>query len=197
MNDSLQTPEQIYRAARACQLCKHQLPLCPRPIFQASQSARVVIVGQAPGIKAHDSDKPWNDASGDRLRDWLGLSRDTFYNSANIALVPMGFCYPGKGKSGDLPPRKECAPAWHEQIFSTMEIKVTLLVGQYAQHYYLHDKQTLTDRVKLWRQYLPKYYVLPHPSPRNNIWLKRNPWFEEQVVPAMRRSIAAAITACA
>lgn len=123
----------------------------------------------------------------------MGLSREAFYDGSKMALVPMGFCYPGKGKSGDLPPRPECAPLWHESLFSQMQIKTTLLVGQYAQNYYLDDKCNLTERVKNWRNYLPDFYVLPHPSPRNNIWLKKNPWFEQEVIPAMAASIKEAI----
>ena len=165
----------------------------PALLFRVQKTATVLIIGQAPGIKAHETNKPWNDPSGDRLRMWMGLSRQEFYDERKIALVPMGFCYPGKGKSGDLPPRPECAPLWHEKLFSQMPIKTRLLIGQYAQNYYLKDKLPLTQRVKNWRDYLPDFYVLPHPSPRNNIWLKKNPWFEDEVIPAMAKSIADAI----
>ena len=179
-----------FESARQCTVCEKHLPLAPRPVFQGCAESRILIIGQAPGIKAHDSATPWNDASGDRLRYWMGVDRDAFYNERLFALIPMGFCYPGKGKSGDLPPRPECAPLWHERLFRQMKVGTTLLIGQYAQNYYLKDKRTLTERVKDWRDYLPDYYVLPHPSPRNNIWLKKNPWFEGEVIPAMRESIA-------
>lgn len=182
--------EETLYSVKKCELCAHALPYQPRPIIQGSETSKILIVGQAPGIKAHESNTPWNDASGDRLRMWLGVARATFYDARHIAIVPMGFCYPGKGKSGDLPPRKECAPAWHSRILSQMPIAVTLLIGQYAQNYYLPDQLPLTERVKRWRDYLPGYFVLPHPSPRNNIWLKRHPWFEEETIPQMREEVA-------
>jgi len=174
-----------------CKVCQQHLPLEPRPIVQVSSSATVLIIGQAPGIKAHDTNKPWNDASGSRLRAWLGLEPEAFYDQNTVAIVPMGFCYPGKGGAGDLPPRKECAPLWHSQIIESMPIKVTFLIGQYAQKYYLKDKLALTERVKCWQNYQPKYFVLPHPSPRNNIWFKKHPWFERDVVPIMRDRVSA------
>tara|TARA_R110002012_G_scaffold277410_1_gene464628 strand:- start:168 stop:677 length:510 start_codon:yes stop_codon:yes gene_type:complete len=166
------------------------LPLSPRPIIQGNQRSKILIVGQAPGIKAHETNKPWNDSSGERLRKWLNLDVQQFYNPDNIAILPMAFCYPGKASSGDKPPRKECAPLWHERLISSMQIKHVLLIGQYAQNYYLQDKRSLTERVKDWQAYQPRFFVLPHPSPRNNIWLKKNPWFEQQVVPAMQHAIA-------
>ncbi|MFT4746851.1 MAG: uracil-DNA glycosylase [Congregibacter sp.] len=181
--------EDIIKDIRKCNICEKNLPLKPRPIIQVSANARVVIVGQAPGIKAHNSNKPWNDASGERLRSWLGLETSTFYDESKIALVPIGFCYPGKGPSGDLPPRSECAPKWHAQLMATMPIKVTILIGQHAQNYYLKDKRMLTQRVKYWNNYQPNYFVLPHPSPRNNIWLKKNPWFESDVIPIIRARV--------
>lgn len=174
-----------------CVTCQEFLPNPPRPVLQASASANILLVGQAPGSKAHASNLPWNDASGDRLRTWLGIDRDTFYDPAYLSLVPMAFCYPGRGKSGDLPPRPECAPQWHDRLITSMPVAVTFLIGQYAQAYYLKDKRTLTDRVLHWQDYQPRYFVLPHPSPRNNIWLKRHPWFEREVVPAMRKRVAA------
>ena len=182
--------EDVLNNIRVCEICTKHLPFEPRPIVQASSIAQVVIVGQAPGVKAHNSNKPWNDASGDRLRAWLGVDTTTFYDESKIALVPMGFCYPGKASSGDLPPRPECAPLWHAQLMATMPIKVTLLIGQYAQNYYLEDRKTLTQRVKDWKNYQPRYFVLPHPSPRNNIWLKKHPWFESDVIPIMRERIS-------
>tara|TARA_R110000744_G_scaffold92747_9_gene179443 strand:- start:2954 stop:3463 length:510 start_codon:yes stop_codon:yes gene_type:complete len=166
------------------------LPLSPRPIIQGNQRSKILIVGQAPGIKAHETNKPWNDASGERLRKWLNLNVQQFYNPDNIAILPMAFCYPGKASSGDKPPRKECAPLWHKRLISSMQIKHVLLIGQYAQNYYLEDKRSLTERVKDWQTYQPRFFVLPHPSPRNNIWLKKNPWFEQQVVLAMQHAIA-------
>lgn len=166
------------------------MPLSPRPIIQGNQRSKILIVGQAPGIKAHETNKPWNDASGERLRKWLNLNVQQFYNPDNIAILPMAFCYPGKASSGDKPPRKECAPLWHKRLISSMQIKHVLLIGQYAQNYYLEDKRSLTQRVKDWQTYQPRFFVLPHPSPRNNIWLKKNPWFEQQVVLAMQHAIA-------
>lgn len=173
---------------RQCELCQAHLPLGPRPVIQASSEARLMIVGQAPGTRVHDTGIPWNDPSGDRLRRWLDLDRDTFYDPSRIAIMPMGLCYPGKGKSGDLPPRPECAPQWHGQVWPLLpNIGMTLLVGQYAQNYYLSDKpKTLTDTVKAWRRWAPTYLPLPHPSPRNTLWLKKNPWFETDVVPYIR-----------
>ncbi|MEL6116223.1 uracil-DNA glycosylase family protein [Photobacterium sp. SP02] len=173
---------------RQCELCQAHLPLGPRPVIQASSEARLMIVGQAPGTRVHDTGIPWNDPSGDRLRRWLDLDRDTFYDPSRIAIMPMGLCYPGKGKSGDLPPRPECAPQWHGQVWPLLpNIGMTLLVGQYAQNYYLSDKpKPLTDTVKAWRRWAPTYLPLPHPSPRNTLWLKKNPWFETDVVPYIR-----------
>jgi uracil-DNA glycosylase len=178
-----------FNAARYCTLCADFLPSAPKPIIQGSPSSQLLIIGQAPGIKAHDSNKPWNDASGVRLRSWLGMSEQQFYDQRKIAILPMGFCYPGKGRSGDLPPRKECAPKWHHLLIGAMQIEHIFLIGQYAQNYYLNDNKNLTQRVKSWRDYHPKYVVLPHPSPRNNIWLKRHSWFEEEVVPAIRQTV--------
>ncbi len=152
-----------------------------------------MIIGQAPGRKVHESGIPWNDASGDRLREWLGVSKETFYDERKIGLVPMGFCYPGKGKSGDLPPREECAPAWHQKIFKAVgEVKLTILIGQYAQDYYLRDRQkpTLTQTVRAFKDYLPRVIALPHPSPRNNIWLKKNPWFSQELLPILQKKIS-------
>lgn len=180
----------LLHRVRGCEICRVHLPESPRPILQASVTSRVLVIGQAPGIKAHESNLPWNDASGDRLRAWLGIDRNTFYNAEHIAIVPMGFCYPGKGKSGDLPPRKECATTWHEQLLGKMPIGTTFLIGQYAQNYYLQDGLALTDRVKRWREYFPRYVVLPHPSPRNNIWLKKNEWFEREAIPEIRARVS-------
>ncbi|MCO7226266.1 uracil-DNA glycosylase family protein [Pleionea sp. CnH1-48] len=178
---------------RQCRLCEEHLPLGPRPVIRGSINAKLLIIGQAPGTKVHATGIPWNDPSGDRLRLWLNMERDAFYDEDKIAIMPMGFCYPGKGKSGDLPPRKECAPQWHPQLFPLLEnVELTLLIGQYAQHYYLQTKgQTLTNTVKNWQQYLPQYLPLPHPSPRNRLWLRNNPWFELEVIPELQKKVTA------
>ncbi|QFU77907.1 uracil-DNA glycosylase family protein [Halioglobus maricola] len=178
---------------RACRHCEDDLPLGPNPVVRASTSAKVLIVGQAPGTRVHQTGIPWNDPSGDRLRDWLALDHDTFYDEGKIAIVPMGFCYPGKGKSGDLPPRPECADLWHERVLAAMpEIELVLLIGRYAQVRYLgNSRETLTARVHRWQEFGPRFIPTPHPSPRNTLWLRRNPWFEDEVVPAMRERVAA------
>ncbi|HJV83843.1 MAG TPA: uracil-DNA glycosylase family protein [Noviherbaspirillum sp.] len=173
------------------------LPHGPRPVVQAGSGARLLIVGQAPGRRVHDTGIPWNDPSGDRLRDWLGLSREEFYDEQQVAIVPTAFCYPGKGKSGDLPPRRECAPAWHPSLLAAMpNVQLTLLIGRYAQEFYLGDngKPTLTETVAAWKEYLPQYFPLPHPSPRNQSWWKKNPWFERELLPELRRRVALLIT---
>lgn len=182
---------QLLRRIAGCRLCEQHLPLGPRPVLQASESARILIVGQAPGTRVHATGIPWNDPSGDRLRRWLGMTSSTFYDSRHIAIVPMGLCYPGKGKSGDLPPRPECAPQWHTPLRQRMpEIRLTLLIGQYAQQYYLRDThKTLAARVRDWQSCPDGFIPLPHPSPRNTLWLRRNPWFEAEVVPAVRQQV--------
>lgn len=188
----------LLREVRACTVCAAHLPLPPRPILHISATARLLIVGQAPGIRVHNTGIPWNDPSGDRLRSWLQLSRDEFYDESKIAIVPTGFCYPGKGKSGDLPPRPECAPLWHPRLRAAMpKIELTLLIGMYAQAYYLADKRadSMTETVRAWREYLPVFIPLPHPSPRNIRWFKSNPWFDEEVVPAMRKRVKALLAA--
>ncbi|OZS45131.1 uracil-DNA glycosylase family protein [Photobacterium sanguinicancri] len=173
---------------RACTICQDHLSHGVRPIIQASPKAKLLIIGQAPGLRVHESGIPWNDPSGERLRRWLNLPSEIFYNETQIAIVPMGLCYPGKGKSGDLPPRPECASLWHPQLLPALpNVGMTLLIGQYAQNYYLSDKpKTLTETVKQWQTWAPRYLPLPHPSPRNTLWLKRNPWFEDEVVPYIR-----------
>jgi len=172
---------------RSCTICLPHLPHGCNPVCSFATNSKIAIVGQAPGRIVHESGVPWQDKSGDTLRKWLGVSDEQFYDSNLFAIVPMGFCYPGKGKSGDLPPRPECAPQWHNQIFKQLQsIELTLLIGTYAQHYYLpQGEKTLTERVRNFHRYLPNYFPLPHPSPRNNIWIKKNPWFGEIVIPAL------------
>ena len=186
----------LQRDIRACTLCAEHLPLGPRPVFQISRTARILIAGQAPGSKVHASGVPFDDASGDRLRDWLGLDRETFYDANRVTILPMGFCYPGTGKSGDQPPRPECAIAWREKILGELSaVKLTLVIGQYAMAWHLgpRAKATLTETVRAWREFSPALFPLPHPSPRNNIWLKKNPWFTRDVLPELRKQIKAAL----
>lgn len=182
---------------RACRLCEAHLPHGPRPVLQASPGARLLIVSQAPGRKVHETGIPFNDPSGDRLRDWLGIDKPTFYDPCRIAIVPMGFCFPGSGKGGDLPPRPECAPTWHRALMPHLQqVRLTLAIGQYAQTGVLTDQRgrLLTDTVRAWRAHLQRGVLpLPHPSPRNRLWLARNPWFEMEVLPALRQRVAAAL----
>lgn len=181
-------------AARACTLCAEQLPHEPRPVVRAAPSAKLLIIGQAPGRRVHESGIPWNDPSGDRLRDWLQLDRDAFYDEGRIAILPMGLCYPGTDERGaDYPPQQICAPTWHPRITHHLpEIEVTLLVGLYAQKRYLakRARKNLTETVAAWRDYLPDYLPLPHPSWRNTSWLKKNPWFETDLLPWLRERTA-------
>jgi uracil-DNA glycosylase len=181
---------------RDCRLCEAHLPLGPNPVLRAQAGARLLIVGQAPGVKVPESSIPWNDASGIRLRHWLGLDREQFYDGRRIAIVPMGFCYPGKGTAGDLPPRPECAPTWHPQLLPLLpQVRLTLLIGHYAQVGFLGAARgrTLTDTVRDHARYQPAYFPLPHPSPRNQLWVASNPWFDADVVPALRRAVAEAL----
>ena len=181
---------------RSCTACAKFLPNAPRPVLQASVQSKIVIIGQAPGQKVQNSGIPWDDQSGNELRRWLGVSKEQFYNEKIFALVPMGFCYPGKGISGDLPPRPECAPLWHLAVLKKMKnVHLIILIGQYAQKYYLVDKlkPTLTETVKNYQQYLPGFLPLVHPSPRNKIWQKKNPWFEEDVIPQLQKIVRASI----
>ncbi|ENY73180.1 uracil-DNA glycosylase [Aeromonas diversa CDC 2478-85] len=183
----------LFERIRACRLCEAQLPLGPRPVIRGSEQSRLLIVGQAPGTRVHASGIPWDDASGERLRHWLALDKDRFYDESHIAIMPMGLCYPGRGRSGDLPPRPECAPLWHHQVLALMpNIELTLLVGQYAQQFYLGKgfRGSLTETVTHWRAFAPTLVPLPHPSPRNTLWLKKNPWFEVEVVPFLRQRVA-------
>ena len=176
-----------------CRQCADRLPLGPRPIFAGSATARLRLISQAPGRKAHLAGVPFADASGDRLRDWLGITPEVFYDERQVAILPMGFCYPGTGASGDLPPRPECAPAWRRELLGHLtQVRLTLVIGQYAQHYYLRDegKDSLTETVLNWADYGPAWLPLPHPSPRNTFWLKKNPWFEQEVIPHLQQRVA-------
>lgn len=186
----------LLREVRACTICAEHLPAGPRPIVAAHAEARILIVGQAPGSKVHATGVPWDDPSGKRLRAWLDVTDEEFYDPARFALVPMGFCYPGRGSSGDLPPRVECAETWHARLLATMpRIRTTILLSRYALDRYLGDasRPTLTDTVKAWREFAPTRFPLPHPSPRNNRWLVRNPWFEADVLPTLRRVVREAL----
>lgn len=177
---------------RACTACSEHLPLGPRPIVSLPPQARLMIIGQAPGRRVHESGVPWDDPSGKRLREWLGIDRAEFYGEG-VALMPMGFCYPGTGSSGDLPPRPECAALWHDRVHPLLPgIQLTLLLSNHAQRAYLGSrmKSNLTKTVEAWREYLPEFMPLPHPSPRNNRWLKNNPWFEADVLPELRERIS-------
>jgi uracil-DNA glycosylase len=181
---------------RACRACEAHLPHGPRPVLQVGRSARVLVVGQAPGARVHASGVPWDDKSGERLRDWMGIDRETFYDPNRVALVPMGYCYPGRGPSGDLPPRPECAALWLERVLAEMpHIRLTLLVGAYAQRRFLADarRASLTDTVAAWRDFGPARVPLPHPSPRNQGWFKHHPWLERELLPVLRARVGAAL----
>ena len=185
--------ENLLKKVHACTICAAELPEGPRPIVSCASSARTLIIGQAPGRRVHASGIPWDDPSGKRLREWMGVDEKTFYDEARFAIMPMGFCYPGTGTSGDLPPRKECAPEWHQQILKNLpDIEFTILLSQYAISHYLPAQKgkTVTETVRTWKDHIPEFLPLPHPSPRNNRWLKNNPWFEKQVVPYLKKRIA-------
>lgn len=195
-NTALNIPlNMLLQQVRQCELCVAHLPRGANPVVQASNHARLLIIGQAPGTRVHETGIPWNDQSGERLRQWLALDRETFYDAKQVAIMPMGFCYPGKGRSGDLPPRPECAPRWHAALLAQMpQLQLTLLIGQYAQGYYLRDAhKTLTARVADWRNSPTGYLPLPHPSPRNQLWLRRNPWFETELVPVLQSRVRSAL----
>ncbi|MGM0430537.1 MAG: uracil-DNA glycosylase family protein [Pseudomonadota bacterium] len=183
--------QQLLRDVRACTLCEPELPLGARPEVQFNPKARILVAGQAPGKRVHASGKPFDDPSGDRLRQWMGIDKETFYDAEKLAIIPMGFCYPGTGKSGDLPPRPECAPTWRNKLLEQLpNLELTLAIGQYAQQWHLQEaKRNLTERVKSWQDYWPTLLPMPHPSPRNNLWLRRNPWFEEEVIPELKQRV--------
>jgi len=186
---------------RACRHCAAELPMEPRPVLQASATARLTVAAQAPGLKVHETGLPFNDASGDRLRGWMGIDRETFYDARRINIVPMGFCYPGRDpRGGDRPPRRECARLWHDRLFAALpRQELILVIGQYAQAYHLGSarKRSLTETVRAWRAYGPGYLPLPHPSPRNTYWLQRNRWFAAEVVPELQRRVANILAATA
>ena len=192
-----ETARSLLEEIRSCTTCAASLAAGPRPVVQFSATSRLVIIGQAPSSRVHATGVPWHDASGDRLREWTGLSPDEFYDAAKVALVPMGFCYPGRGRSGDLPPRRECAPRWHERVFSILKgRRLTLLVGSYAQVSYARrdgTKRSLTDEVRDFRSRNASFFSLPHPSWRSTIWMKRNPWFEAEVLPGLRAAVRDAL----
>jgi uracil-DNA glycosylase len=183
------TLDDLLAEVRACTACAEDLPLGPRPVLRAAESARILVVGQAPGTKVHETGVPWNDPSGDRLREWMDVDRDTFYDETRIAIIPMGLCYPGRyERGGDLPPRPECADLWFDKLLAHLpNLECTILAGAYAQRHYLGDrcKKNLTETVRAWRDYFPDYLVLPHPSFRNNRWLRQHPWFEAEVIPVL------------
>lgn len=185
---------ELIQQIRACKVCESFLPLGANPVVQAHPESKIVIIGQAPGLKVHESNIAWNDASGDQLRKWLHVTKEQFYDPKLFALIPMGFCYPGKGSSGDLPPRKECAPLWHKKLLDEMhQVELILLIGQYSQRYYLKDKkhENITENVRHFKEYLPKYFPLPHPSPRNFIWMNKNDWFTTDVLPELKKRVTA------
>lgn len=189
--------DELLAQVRACRVCAEHLPDGPRPIVQAGSSARVVIIGQAPGRRVHRSGVPWDDPSGETLRSWLGVTSEQFYDRSIVALVPMGFCYPGSSASGDKPPRPECAPLWHDRLLAELpDDRLDVIIGVYAQKRYVSDRaETLTATVANWREYLPERIVMPHPSPRNRNWLTKNPWFEAETIPAVRERIAEFLSA--
>jgi len=188
------TLEELLVAVRACRACEAHLPLGPRPVLSANESARILIVGQAPGVRVHETGIAWSDPSGERLRAWMGVDMTAFYDASRIAIIPMGYCYPGRGAGGDLPPRRECAALWLDQLLARLpRIELTLLIGQHAQRHFLGSRRklSLTETTRAWREYAPGYIPLPHPSPRNQPWFKRHPWFERQLVPMLRARIEA------
>ncbi len=184
--------EDLLHNISQCKICKAHLPLGPRPVVTAHSNSKIVLIGQAPGTKVHESGVPWDDQSGKKLREWLNVTENQFYDTKNFAIIPMGFCYPGKGKTGDLPPRPECAPQWHQPLLDKIpNVALVILIGAYAQRYYLKDKakRTLTKTVGEYKSYLPNYFPMPHPSPTNRFWRTKNPWFEGSVVPELQKVV--------
>lgn len=192
------TLDALLSAVRGCRVCDAQLPLGARPVLQAKETARILVVGQAPGRRVHETGVPWDDASGERLRAWMGIDRRTFYDASQIAIIPIGYCYPGRGVGGDLPPRRECAELWLSHLLSRLpRIESTLLIGAHAQRHFLgvRRKSTLAETTRAWREYLPRFVPLPHPSPRNQPWFKRHPWFDAQLLPGLRARVQALLDA--
>ena len=190
------TLDALLAAVRDCRACEDHLPLGPRPVLRAHEAARILIVGQAPGLRVHTTGVPWDDPSGERLRQWMGVNKDVFYDGSRIAIIPMGYCYPGRGKNGDMAPRRECAELWLDRLLAKLpRLELTLLVGQYAQRHFLGSRRklSLAETTKAWRDYSPQYIPLPHPSPRNQPWFKRHPWFEQQLIPVLRARITALV----
>ena len=193
---SVDTLEALAAEVRACRVCAASLPHAPRPVLRVSPTARLLIVGQAPGRRVHESGVPWDDPSGQRLRQWLGVATDDFYAVSRVAIIPIGMCYPGTVDGSDLPPRPECAPLWHRRLRGALDqVVLTILVGSYAQRFYLgaRRKETMTATVAAFREYLPDTLPLPHPSWRNSGWLKRNPWFESDLLPVLRARVRSVI----
>jgi uracil-DNA glycosylase len=191
------TPDQdlagLLAKVRSCRACEAHLPSGPRPVLQVGASARILIAGQAPGVRAHNSGVPWDDPSGDRLRAWTGLDKMRFYDASEVAIIPMGFCYPGRGRGGDLPPRRECAQLWLDQLLTRLpRLELTLLIGLHSQRHFLgrRRKPSLTETVRAWREFGPDYLPLPHPSARNTPWFQRNPWFEQHLLPELKQRVA-------
>jgi uracil-DNA glycosylase len=185
--------DRLLEEVRACRICESHLPHGVRPVLRAGSTATILVAGQAPGRRVHESGIPFDDPSGDRLREWMGITAETFYDTRRIAIIPMGFCYPGTGRSGDLPPRPECAETWRARLLAALpSIRLTLAIGQYAIRWHVESaRRNLTETVRAWREYAPDTLPLPHPSPRNNLWLRNNPWFEDEVLPSLRQRVSA------
>ena len=190
--------QKLLKDIRECRLCEPGLPFGANPVVQASPSSRILVVGQAPGRRVHETGMPFNDPSGDRLREWMGVDRETFYDDSKIAIIPMAFCFPGTGKSGDLPPPPLCAETWRQRLLDQLQnVELTIVLGQYAINWHIQRlegggkrrKETLTETVKRWKDFWPEMIPLPHPSPRNNLWLRKNPWMEEELIPALKAKI--------